>query len=526
MQVEAALESAAYRLKRSKEQIIETWMNRVRRSIYPARNQIPPALIDSMPVFLSLMSDFLMSEKATHESFANELVLAEVHGTQRAGLQDYTLADVLGEYHILRKVILEILEADGAIRSWERDRILDVIQDVMRTATSSFSKQREFASEKAKDHYTLLQLTWKNRYGLIGSLFLSIIGLGIFGFILYRMNVRLYFIPLSFSLISALYFGVREGFFSLFVTAASIAFFFIRPIYSFAMSDPNDWIYMGLFLFFGSMSVAVAGLQRFRFIRAKSNEAFLKAAQLDQQKLMEERQSHIMELETERELRERFVAALSHDLRNPLSAAKACAQMIARSSEIKDKHHTWAFRINESLTRANKMIEDLLDANQIQGGQGLILPKETCDLTVTIQMVIGDLKTIYGDRFDVEIEGNVIGIWSCSGVQRALENLLVNAIKYGDIRKSISVRAIDLGKSVELSVQNYGKALTIEEQNELFRHLHRSDEARRSGQKGWGIGLTLVRGITEAHKGKVSVKSTLEEGTVFTLTLPKTPVDE
>jgi signal transduction histidine kinase len=101
-----------------------------------------------------------------------------------------------------------------------------------------------------------------------------------------------------------------------------------------------------------------------------------------------------------------------------------------------------------------------------------------------------------------------------------LENLTGNAVKYGAKSSPIRVVAIRKENWVELSVNNAGKKIPEAELKALFQQYHRTEEATKSGQKGWGIGLTLVQGFAEAHGGSVSVTSTSKAGTTFTIRLP------
>jgi PAS domain S-box-containing protein len=226
-------------------------------------------------------------------------------------------------------------------------------------------------------------------------------------------------------------------------------------------------------------------------------------------------------LERERELREQFVNTLSHDLRNPLSAARTSAQLIARYPDKLDRTMMLASRIMEYLTRADQMIEDLLDANRIRAGKGLPIEPEECDLVRITEKVRDETNSIYGDRVRIEATPPIKGYWSAKNLQRLLENLITNAIKYGFRDTPVTVRIKEQGESVELSVHNFGNAISPGDQKHLFDPFMRTRNALLDRKKGWGLGLTLVRGVTEAHGGRISVKSNPEEGTTFTMTLPR-----
>jgi signal transduction histidine kinase len=229
----------------------------------------------------------------------------------------------------------------------------------------------------------------------------------------------------------------------------------------------------------------------------------------------------LKELEEERELRERFVLALSHDLRTPLAIVTMCALILKRKVEDSETIIEMADRITSSVARADRMIRDLLDANRIKAGLGIPISLEECSLDQILTFVISDLEELYGKRFVVHnLVGEIKGHWDTLGIHRIVENLASNAIKYGTPYSTITVTLALVNKCAEISVHNTGSFIPVEEQDSLFDHYSRSKSAESSGQTGWGIGLALVKGLTEAHKGSVHMKSDVDSGTTFTVILP------
>ena len=227
-------------------------------------------------------------------------------------------------------------------------------------------------------------------------------------------------------------------------------------------------------------------------------------------------------LEEERDLRERFVATLTHDLRTPLTAAKLNAHMLARKGSDPAALYTLTARISENLDRADEMIRDLLDANRLRAGEGLPLELSECDLTSLARDTLEELALVHGDRFVLDAPQVLQGRWSCSGLRRILENLCSNAIKYGVRDRPVTVRLAENGpEEVSVSVHNWGQPIPPEAQLLLFQQYRRVDSAQTRAQKGWGLGLTLVEGLAKAHRGSVSVESTQESGTTFTVTVAR-----
>ncbi|MBC7387147.1 MAG: HAMP domain-containing histidine kinase [Cryobacterium sp.] len=232
-------------------------------------------------------------------------------------------------------------------------------------------------------------------------------------------------------------------------------------------------------------------------------------------------EAHVTNLEAERELREKFVALLTHDLRTPLSAIRLNAHMIQlRGEENPGIIPKLSARIISSVDRADRMITDLLDANRIRSGEELPLDVEHFDLSELVRKTVEELRILHGDRFKYENPVSIAGYWDPRGIRRILENLCNNAVKYGSPESAIDIQVARNPGGVELTVHNWGNPISHEDQKFLFQQFRRSRKAEVGGKKGWGIGLTLVLGETEAHGGTVQLESELETGTTFTVQFP------
>lgn len=230
--------------------------------------------------------------------------------------------------------------------------------------------------------------------------------------------------------------------------------------------------------------------------------------------------TYVSELEFEREVRDRFVMALSHDLRTPMTAAKLSAQLLQRKLKDSEKERTLSERIISNMDRADGMIRDLLDANRIKAGEGISLTIAEANLALIIEAAVDDLRDLHGPYFQIlNRSGAIMGFWDGSYIRRAVENLISNAVKYGTAEALVTVTLEQLPAEISIAIHNFGEGISPEEQTSLFGRYRRSASASKGTKKGWGIGLTLVRGIAEAHGGSVDVTSG-EGGTTFTLRLP------
>lgn len=229
----------------------------------------------------------------------------------------------------------------------------------------------------------------------------------------------------------------------------------------------------------------------------------------------------VKNLELEREAKNRFVLALTHDLRTPLTAIKMSAQLLNRKSDNPDFVKTISRRIANSIDRGDKLIKDLLDANQIKAGGALPLQLQEMDLHKVARSSLAELSTIHGERFKLIIcVPSIMGFWDPHALERMIENLGSNAVKYGSKTAPITLTLTRENDFVAICMNNTGNAIDPNDLESIFTQYSRTTSAVSGGQIGWGVGLTLVKGIAEAHGGSAKVESNPDSGTTFTIQIP------
>jgi signal transduction histidine kinase len=226
---------------------------------------------------------------------------------------------------------------------------------------------------------------------------------------------------------------------------------------------------------------------------------------------------NMTDLRHERELRERFVAVLAHDLRSPLAAAKANAQLLEIDEDATPGVHRIAHKIIRSLNRTDRMIQDLLDANRIRAGEPLPLRLEQVDLGTIAREVLEEMNTVFGERFTLRVVDDVRGRWDPRELKRALWNLGSNAVKHGAPGGPVTITVDRSDDGAVVAVHNEGPPIELDRQRAIFEPFARGRNAATT--RGWGLGLTLVKGSAEAHGGRVEVQSD-EHGTTFRIHLP------
>jgi len=217
-------------------------------------------------------------------------------------------------------------------------------------------------------------------------------------------------------------------------------------------------------------------------------------------------------------LRERFAGALAHDLRQPVSNVTMGAQLILRLDPppaIAD----WAGRILKNGERMSAMLKDLLDALALQSGDRLTLALSRFDLLALAESVAQRARDYQGA--DVRVDGEPItGWWSQPALERALENLVNNAHKYGDPGTPIEVHLAADNERAVLSVRNQGKPIPPGELEAIFQQFVRSKDAGDTPAGSWGLGLPYVRTVAQSHGGSAVVFSDVDAGTVFVIDVP------
>lgn len=224
--------------------------------------------------------------------------------------------------------------------------------------------------------------------------------------------------------------------------------------------------------------------------------------------------------ESHTDVQQKFISTLTHDLRTPITSGKAHAQLIQRQPGAVELCISSAKKIIASFNRLDSMIHDLLDASRIRAGESLTLEFEPCDLQAMLIEIVDEMSLIHGNRFQLLAEMPVQGLYGCDGLRRAIENLIGNAVKYSTPETPITIALKGDKRATTITVHNEGNPIPKEEQPILFQQYRRAKNAAVSAQTGWGLGLTLVKGVVDAHQGTVRVESEAGRGTSFIIELP------
>ena len=238
--------------------------------------------------------------------------------------------------------------------------------------------------------------------------------------------------------------------------------------------------------------------------------------------LYRQRRQQALELQERTEtlrLNEMFSALLAHDLRNPLSAIIASAQLLLRRTEDRAALETGE-RIITSGKRMSRMIEDMLDLARARLAGGIVVKRELTDSRALIERVVREHQAAAPARvIEFVCEGNCSGVWDPSRIAQVASNLIGNALKHGKPDAPICV-LLDgsAADSVSLVVRN-GGTIPPEVLAHLFDPFRGGQRAGRG--EGLGLGLYIVNQIVQAHQGAVEAATERGEETSFRVSLPR-----
>ena len=216
--------------------------------------------------------------------------------------------------------------------------------------------------------------------------------------------------------------------------------------------------------------------------------------------------------------REHFIGIVGHDLRNPLTAIVTSAQLLLRYGQLQEKQSKVVGRISSSADRMARMIDDLLDFARSRLGGGFPIHPRRIDLRELCEHVVEELEFAFPARtVRIEAEGDLWGSWDPDRIAQVISNLVGNALQHSpdDAEVRVSMRTLD--DTVFVTTHNGGAPIPPEVLPHIFEPGRRGD-ARAAGL---GLGLFIVQQIVLAHEGSIEARSSAEEGTTFTVTLPR-----
>jgi two-component system phosphate regulon sensor histidine kinase PhoR len=236
--------------------------------------------------------------------------------------------------------------------------------------------------------------------------------------------------------------------------------------------------------------------------------------------------SDVTQLRRLEDMRRDFVANVSHEIKTPLTAIKGFVETLHQNAvETPEEAERFLGIISRHVDRLNTIIEDLLMLSRIEDeGERGDIKREKTRLRDIFQNAVQICRPKADEkRIQVDLAGDegLSAIVDPVLLEQAVVNLLDNAIKYSDPEKTVRVLARTVDHEIQIQVQDHGIGIEKKHLPRLFERFYRVDKARSRALGGTGLGLAIVKHIAQAHGGHVTVESSLGDGSLFTIHLPR-----
>jgi len=253
------------------------------------------------------------------------------------------------------------------------------------------------------------------------------------------------------------------------------------------------------------------------------------AAQQGLEKRVEQRTSELTKaLEEVRTISKRksdFVSSVTHELRTPLTSIKGYASILltGKLGVLPKEAAGRIEKINRHSDELTRLVNDLLDISRIESGKISMNP-ETQDLKITLEKIADMLSEQLKEKeisLSVDISADARNVSADKGqLERVFINLIGNAVKFTPPKGKINIKTRKIKEGVQIDVSDTGCGIPREAQEAIFEEFYRVDNPINQQLKGSGLGLTLVKRIVEAHKGRIWVASVPDKGSTFSFSLP------
>jgi signal transduction histidine kinase len=223
------------------------------------------------------------------------------------------------------------------------------------------------------------------------------------------------------------------------------------------------------------------------------------------------------------ELPFRFVESLGllgHELRNALSCIICSTELMQAWRPVTDRERARLAMIDRAARRMGHIVSNTLEYAQILRGALVIHPQQM-DLRSACEDVIEEALAVYAVTIELNGGDSEWGCWDPVAIAQVLSNLLRNAIVHGTVDQPIAVALTSTELFVSVTVTNQGPTVRPEFFRSIFEPFGRGEVPGERARRGVGLGLYVARRLVEAHRGTITLESSVERGTSFTVNLPR-----
>lgn len=267
-------------------------------------------------------------------------------------------------------------------------------------------------------------------------------------------------------------------------------------------------------------------LVHFQYGILKEQQQLLQQSVLELRTLTHQLNESNEQLKMLNEEKNEFLGIAAHDLKNPINIINMSTELILTDDTIPiDQQHSLLRDVSHSCDRMTKLLGDLLDINRIEN-QKINYNLAPCDLEQCVLCML-DYFRLQAERKEQKIE------YACDGdapylfvdesyLMQILENLISNAIKFSESGKTIQVTLSSNARQGRITIRDQGPGFSDRDKEKLFNKFARLSAKPTGNENSTGLGLSIVKRLTEGMGGSITLESTAGRGSTFTLSFPRT----
>jgi two-component system sensor histidine kinase KdpD len=322
--------------------------------------------------------------------------------------------------------------------------------------------------------------------------------------------------------LAAVFWGSGPALLGSVVALLSLNYFFIPPVHTWTIRDPENLVAFAVFLV---VALTVGQLSSRAHHQAREAEARRQELEklYDQLRNAFEAASEAESLRRSERLKTALLDAVTHDLRTPLTSIKASVTTVLQTptGSISDEGiRELLLVINEESDRLDRFVEELMASARIEAGE-LGLRRSPVDVLEVINNAVDRAApALRGRPLEIHVNGSPSPLLvDGSSVSEVIFELLENAADYSAAAKPIRVEARQDAETVTISVADEGIGVPPELREKVFDKFFRGPNGQRD-KRGFGMGLSIARGIVEAHGGRIWIEPAPGRGTIVRFTVP------
>ncbi|MCC6952601.1 MAG: PAS domain-containing protein [Deltaproteobacteria bacterium] len=224
-------------------------------------------------------------------------------------------------------------------------------------------------------------------------------------------------------------------------------------------------------------------------------------------------------------VRQEFVANVSHELKTPITAIIGFAETLLSGAVVgPDAGRRYTEIIARQALRLKRIVEDLLSLSRLEQEMSArrieMLPEALCELLRNVTELCHASALEKEIRLCVDCEDDIHVRVNSSLFEQAMVNLVQNAVKYSKVGDKVLLKGVRVGTEISISVIDHGPGIDPEHLPRLFERFYRVHKGRSREHGGTGLGLAIVKHVSQIHDGQVTVRSEVGAGSEFTIWLP------